>query len=403
MKVEITVPAMGESVTEAVIAEIYKGSGSAVSMDEELLELETDKVNQPLYATHSGKVELLVSEGDTVSIGQVIGTIDSNGAAAPEGKQEAKSAEKAEKQEAKEKPKEKEAPKEKEKPKDQTSPVASLGTASAVRISKEQHLASLEAAPVETAAKAQERRLVAPHSVMPPVDGRPEKRKRMSGIRKLIAKRMLEAQSTTATLTTFNEVDLSRVIELRQKHKDRFLEKHGVKLGFMSFFVSAVVRALKEVPGINSYIDDEHIVEREYYDIGIAVSSERGLVVPVLRDCDKLSFAQIEASIMDFAKRAREGGLKVEELSGGGFTITNGGVFGSMLSTPILNPPQSGILGMHTIQKRAVVVDDQIVIRPMMYVALSYDHRVVDGKEAVTFLVKVKEALESPSTFLMDI
>ena len=230
-----------------------------------------------------------------------------------------------------------------------------------------------------------------------------ETRKRMTSIRKVIAKRLVEAKQTTAMLTTFNEVDMSAVIALRSQFKEKFLEEKKIKLGFMSFFVKACVDALKKIPELNSYIDREEIVHREYYDMGIAVGTDRGLVVPVVRDCDKLSFAEIEQKIATYAKQAKEGTLSLNDLQGGSFTITNGGVYGSLLSTPILNLPQSGILGMHTIKKRAVVIDDQIVIRPMMNLALSYDHRVVDGKGAVTFLVLVKEIIENPTRLLLEI
>ena len=232
---------------------------------------------------------------------------------------------------------------------------------------------------------------------------RRETRHKMTKIRKVIAQRLVEAQQTTAMLTTFNEVDLSAVMALRDKYRDRFIQDYGVRLGFMSFFVKAAVAALREFPGFNSYIDGEDIVHREYYDIGIAVGTERGLIVPVVRDCDLLTFAEIETAIADFAERARKGGLSVDELQGGGFTITNGGVYGSLLSTPILNPPQCGILGMHKIEKRPVVVDDQVVVRPMMYLALSYDHRIVDGQTAVSFLVSIKENLEDPTRMLLHI
>lgn len=230
-----------------------------------------------------------------------------------------------------------------------------------------------------------------------------ETRRRMTSIRKVIAARMVQAQQTTAMLTTFNEIDMSQVISLRERYKESFNKEHGVKLGFMSFFVKACVAALEEIPDLNSYIDGDEIVHREYYDIGIAVGTDRGIVVPVVRDCDKLSFAGIEKAIEGFAAKARDGTISADDLTGGGFTITNGGVYGSLLSTPILNPPQSGILGMHKISKRAVVVDDQIVIRPMMYVALSYDHRIVDGKEAVSFLVNLKNNLEDPARLLLGL
>jgi 2-oxoglutarate dehydrogenase E2 component (dihydrolipoamide succinyltransferase) len=230
-----------------------------------------------------------------------------------------------------------------------------------------------------------------------------ESRKRMSRLRKVVAKRLVEAQQSAAMLTTFNEIDMSHVMKLRKQYKEKFKDIHGIGLGFMSFFTKAVVEALKACPDINAYIDGEDIVYRNYFDVSVAVSTPKGLVVPVIRDCDKLSFAGVESSIMDYALRGRDGKLSADDMQGGGFTITNGGVFGSLISTPILNPPQSAILGMHKIEERAVVVDGEIVIRPMMYVALSYDHRIVDGKEAVTFLVKIKECIEDPAKIMLEL
>lgn len=376
MKVEIKVPAMGESITEATVGEILKTSGSSVAMDDELLELETDKVNQVLYAPEAGVVTLTVSTDDVVKIGQVIGYVDSEATVAtpepaPEPKTEPAS----------------------EAPKPAPAPVEGP----AVRQSREAFLTEKPAAPEPTPAPA-------PALVPKTEPGeRHETRRKMSKIRKVIARRLVESQQTTAMLTTFNEVDLSEVMALRAKYKEQFIKEHGVKLGFMSFFVKAAVSALQALPDINSYIDGDEIVTREYYDIGIAVGTDRGLMVPVVRDCDKLTFAGIEQSINEYANRAREGKLSIDDLQGGGFTITNGGVYGSLLSTPILNPPQSGILGMHKIDKRAVVVNDEIVIRPMMYLALSYDHRIVDGKEAVTFLVHMKNLLEDPARLLLEV
>jgi 2-oxoglutarate dehydrogenase E2 component (dihydrolipoamide succinyltransferase) len=235
------------------------------------------------------------------------------------------------------------------------------------------------------------------------IEGERESRKKMTRLRKVVAKRLVEAQQNAAMLTTFNEIDMSHVMDLRKKYKERFKETHGVGLGFMSFFVKATVEALKFCPAINAFIDGDDIVSRHYFDVSIAVSTPKGLVVPVVKDCDKLSFNQVESSILDFALRGRDGKLTTEDMQGGGFTITNGGTFGSLLSTPILNPPQSAILGMHKIEQRAVVVDGEIVIRPMMYVALSYDHRIVDGKEAVTFLVKIKECIEDPAKIMLEL
>lgn len=390
MQHDIKIPSMGESISEVTIGNILKPSGSYVKADEEILELETDKVNQVLYAPVAGVITLKVKENEVVKIGDIIGAVDDT-AAAPKG----------------------DAPKAKPEPKaEATAPVASAPApkkeapaaapvpAGNARILKEDFLSDLKTPQaVPTAATAP----AAPKAKPRPEAGTREVRKRMPKIRKVIAERLLESAQTTAMLTTFNEVDMSAILEMREKYKEIFLKQHGSKLGFMSFFVKAVVSALEAVPGINSYIDGDELVERQYCDIGIAVGTERGLVVPVLRDCEALGIAEIEKAIEQFAKAARDGKLTVDALQGGSFTITNGGVYGSLLSTPILNPPQSGILGMHKIEKRPVVVNDQIVIRPMMYLALSYDHRVVDGKEAVTFLVHVKNCLEDPSRMLLNI
>lgn len=392
MKVEIKVPAMGESITEATVGTIIKANGSKVQMDDEVLELETDKVNQVLYAPQTGVVTLTVNTDDVVQIGQVIGQVDTEGAetAAP--------APPAEKPAA---PVEALAP---------TPVVPTEPSGETVRHTKEAFIQeviapapktpeSVPASPPTTPPKEK------PQPAVTPIQSQDkrETRRRMSRIRRVIADRLVEAQQTTAMLTTFNEVDLSEVIALRSKYKDYFVKEYGAKLGFMSFFVKACISALMSFPDLNSYIDGDSIVHREYYDVGIAVGTDRGLIVPVLRDCDKLSFAEIEKAIVAFANKAREGTIAVDDLQGGGFTITNGGVYGSLLSTPILNPPQCGILGMHKIQKRPVVVNDEIVIRPMMYLAMSYDHRIVDGKEAVSFLIHIKDCLEDPSRILIGV
>ncbi|MCC5832973.1 MAG: 2-oxoglutarate dehydrogenase complex dihydrolipoyllysine-residue succinyltransferase [Chlamydiales bacterium] len=385
MKEEIKVPAMGESITEAEVGSLLKPSGSAVLGEEEIIELETEKVNQVLYAPFDGTISWNVSEGDTVKIGDVLGTVDSEGAPAggPKEKEEEKKEEVPPPAPRKEEKPPQPPPKE-EKP---------LPEGKGKRVMEEEFVASLKQKPkpIKPEPKKPEERVV--------VEG--ETRRRMSKIRKTIAGRLVDALHTAAMLTTFNEVDMSAIMALRAKYKELFLKKHGVKLGFMSFFVKAVVEALKAYPDFNSYIDGDEIVERHYFDVGVAVGTERGLFVPVVRACDSLSFAEIESEIVLLAKKAREGKLSIEDLRGGGFTITNGGVYGSLLSTPILNPPQVGILGMHKIQNRPVVVDGEIVVRPMMYLALSYDHRVVDGKEAVTFLVRIKEILEDPSRLLL--
>lgn len=379
MKTDIKIPSMGESITEATIGQIIKASGTKVSMDDEILELETDKVNQVLYAQQSGTIVLNVSKGDVVKIGQVIGHIDSEG-----------------KEETKKDKKQENAP---QTLKNAPAPPAS---SKSVRITKEEELSSILS---DNQKPSEEGKIEKEPLAIPELSSnqRKETRQKMSRIRQVIAKRLVEAQHNAAMLTTFNEVDMSQVIQSREKYKEVFLKQYGVKLGFMPFFVKAAVESLKTQKGLNSYIEGDEIVHREYYDIGVAVSTDRGLVVPIIRECDKLSFFEIEKAIDSHAKRAREGGLSVDDLQGGGFTITNGGVYGSLLSTPILNPPQSGILGMHKIQKRPVVVDDQIVIRPMMYIALSYDHRIVDGKEAVTFLVSIKNFLEDPARMFLQI
>lgn len=407
-KVEITVPQMGESISEATVGQLIAASGSQVAMDAELLELETDKVNQVLYAPTAGQVTYTVNEGDVVTVGQVLGHVD--GAASAEAPEAAPKSEAPA-----------EAP-----PASATKPTAASSepqTAStpsgSVRVTAESFLQDLKqgnAAPAAQAATTTEkaapsRAQAAPApsvaAVAAPVSslehGERESRKRMPRIRQVIAERLVEAQHSTAMLTTFNECDMSAVMKLRKEHQDRFVDKHGVKLGFMSIFVKAVVSALKAVPAVNSYIDGAEFVQRHYYDVGIAVGTERGLIVPVVRDCDRLNFAGIEKAIANYAQQARDGSISLDDLQGGGFTITNGGIYGSLLSTPILNPPQCGILGMHSIQKRPMVVNDEIVIRPMMYLALSYDHRIVDGKEAVTFLVHVKQCIENPASMLLDI
>jgi 2-oxoglutarate dehydrogenase E2 component (dihydrolipoamide succinyltransferase) len=393
MKEEIKVPAMGESITEATVGTLIKPSGSTVQVDDEILELETDKVNQVLYAKASGVLTLQVKPGETVTIGQVVGFVDTEAKATQGSASEPQATVPKTEEKAQAKP--------------QEAPQPSQG----IRYGKEAFLEDVvkpeqkdfpQSVPV---GKTREQEIPQLEEEAPPpkkMEGR-ETRRKMSQIRKVIANRLVEAQQTTAMLTTFNEIDFSAIMAAREKYKDAFLKKHGVKLGFMSFFVKAVVSALREVPDLNSYIDGNEIVHREYFDIGIAVGTDRGLIVPVLRNCEQLSFAEVEKDIEAYAKKAREGRLAVDDLQGGGFTITNGGIYGSLLSTPILNPPQCGILGMHKIEKRAVVVDDQIVIRPMMYVALSYDHRIVDGKEAVTFLVHVKNALEDPSRLLIEV
>ncbi len=396
MKVEIKVPTMGESISEAIVGEILKTSGSVVAMDDEIIELETDKVNQVLYAPEGGVIEIIVNTEDTVTIGQVIGYVDTEGAASAP------------------------PPVAQSKPREET-PAVTPATAPAnaqspdqgARITKEDYVSEIkvpapaqQVPPPQVVTQAPQAPTATPVPVPQtpaPVGERAEVRKRMSRLRQVIAKRLVEVQQDTAMLTSFNEVDLTQVMALRKKYQEKFVKDHDVKLGFMSFFVKASVSALKAFPDVNAYIDGADAVYRHYYDVSIAVGTDKGLVVPVVRNCDKLSFAEIELEILNLAKKARKGGLVVDDLLGGGFTITNGGIYGSLLSTPILNPPQSAILGMHAIQKRAVVVNDEIVIRPMMYLALSYDHRIIDGKEAVSFLVHIKNSLEDPARLLIDV
>jgi 2-oxoglutarate dehydrogenase E2 component (dihydrolipoamide succinyltransferase) len=420
MSIQITVPAMGESVTEATVARWFKKEGDSVARDEPVLELETDKVTVEVPAPADGAIESIsVKEGDTVQVGAVLGAI-------AEGKAGTKSAPVTPRPvaaAAKAAPAPKPTPSAAAaapKPASQAAPSASAPVMPSVRriaeesgldpasiagsgrdgrVLKGDVLAALEAraAPRETV------RPVAHVAAGPRPNAAREERVAMSRLRRTIALRLKESQNTAAQLTTFNEVDMKHVMALRSEYKDSFEKKHGVRLGFMGFFVKACIAALKELPNVNAEIEGDDIVYKNYYDIGVAVSTERGLVVPVVRDADKLSLAQIEAAIHDIGLRARDGKLKLEELQGGTFSITNGGVFGSLMSTPILNMPQSGILGMHKIQPRPVAIDDEIEIRPMMYLALSYDHRLVDGREAVTFLVRVKENLEDPQRLLLDI
>jgi 2-oxoglutarate dehydrogenase E2 component (dihydrolipoamide succinyltransferase) len=407
MTIEIKVPAMGESVTEATISKWFKKEGDAVKRDEPLLELETDKVTVEVPSPADGSIESISAlAGATVSVGALLGAIAEGKAGTAPAK--AAPAPKAESP--------KPAPVAVPAPAAPKAPVADApAMPSAKRIAEESGiavssvagtgrdgrvtkgdmlgaLASRSAAPAPAAAPAGPRHQEAR-----------EEKVAMTRLRKTIALRLKESQNTAAMLTTFNEVDMTAVMGLRATYKDVFEKKHGVKMGFMGFFTKAVVAALKELPNVNAEIEGDSIIYKNYYDIGIAVSTERGLVVPVVRDADTLSLAGIEKAIGDFGARARDNKLKLEELQGGTFSITNGGVFGSLMSTPILNSPQSGILGMHKIQPRPMAIGDKIEIRPMMYLALSYDHRIVDGREAVTFLVKVKDNLEDPQRMLLDI
>ena len=412
MAKEIRVPALGESVTEATIAKWFRQAGEAVKADEPLVELETDKVTVEVPAPASGKLASIdAAPGSTVNVGALLGMIEEGAAGAAPAKAAEAAPAKAEPAPAAAAAKA-EAPlspavrKMVEENKVDTAAIA--GTGKDGRITKGDVIAHLEKP--AAAAPAEVKPLVIPQVPPPaarapsaPADASREERVRMSRLRLTIARRLKDAQNTAAMLTTFNEVDMSAAMALRNQYKDLFEKKHGVKLGFMSFFVKACIAALKEIPAVNAEIDGEDIVYKNFYHIGVAVGTERGLVVPVLRDADMLSFAGVEKTIADFGKRARDGQLQISEMQGGTFTISNGGVYGSLMSTPILNAPQSGILGMHKIQERPVAVNGQVVIRPMMYLALSYDHRIVDGKEAVTFLVRVKENLEDPQRAILDL
>jgi len=461
--VEIRVPAMGESVTEGTIAQWLKQPGDAVALDEPVVEVETDKVTLEVNAPAAGVLKEVVAEaGASVEVGALLGTVSAGAAPAADAKPSAKAAPEKSIPEKAETP----AAPEKAAPEAATGnggldPAAIRRSAPGDKVSKADLLAFLGApAPTTQPLSPAVRKLVAEQNLDPalipatgpggrltkedvldflegkapaiptaatPVlapaparptagpaaspaapapaaqDGAREERVRMPKLRQTIARRLKEAQNTAAMLTTFNEADMSAVMALRAQYRDSFEKKHGVRLGFTSFFAKAVVAALKELPAVNAQIDGDEMVYKRYYDIGMAVSAPSGLVVPVIRDCDKKSFAEIESALVDLAGRARDGKLALEEMTGGTFTITNGGVFGSLLSTPILNMPQSGILGLHKIQQRPVAVDGEVKVRPMMYLALSYDHRMIDGREAVTFLVRVKDFIEDPERLLLDI
>jgi 2-oxoglutarate dehydrogenase E2 component (dihydrolipoamide succinyltransferase) len=426
---EIRVPTLGESVTEATIGKWFKKPGDAVSVDEPLVELETDKVSIEVPAPSAGTLaELVAKEGETVAVGALLGQITEGSASAkpaaaktqgiaPEsttGRPDLKSDTTQPINAGPEEP----------QPKPETATPADAPLAPSVRrlsaesgidastvpgsgkdgrVTKGDMLAAIEEAastptPVHQPASAMQVR-----APSPPDDASREERVKMTRLRQTIARRLKEVQNTSAILTTFNEVDMTGVMALRTHYKDAFEKKHGVKLGFMGFFTKAIVQALKDIPAVNAEIDGGDLIYKNYYHIGIAVGTDKGLVVPVVRDCDRKSIAEIEKSIADYGRRARDGQLKIEEMQGGTFTITNGGIYGSLMSTPILNAPQAGILGMHKIQERPVAIDGKVEIRPMMYLALSYDHRVIDGKEAVTFLVRVKESLEDPARLVLDL
>jgi 2-oxoglutarate dehydrogenase E2 component (dihydrolipoamide succinyltransferase) len=420
---EIRVPTLGESVTEATIGKWFKKPGEAVAVDEPLVELETDKVTIEVPAPAAGVLaEIAAKDGDTVAVGALLGQIKEGAGAgsaaapskstpAPAGRPDQKTATTAPIG----------AGPEETKPRGRSGdvplapsvrriaaesgvdPAAVEGSGKDGRVTKGDMMAAIERAASAPTPVAQPAAAVQVRAPSPADDASREERVKMSRLRATIARRLKDAQNTAAMLTTFNEADMSAVMALRNQYKDIFEKRHGAKLGFMSFFVRACVEALKDIPAVNAEIDGADIIYKNYYHIGIAVGTEKGLVVPVVRDADKLSLAQIEKTIADYGRRARDGALKIEDMQGGTFTITNGGVYGSLMSTPILNAPQSGILGMHKIQERPVVHAGKIEVRPMMYLALSYDHRIVDGREAVTFLVRVKELLEDPARIVLDL
>jgi 2-oxoglutarate dehydrogenase E2 component (dihydrolipoamide succinyltransferase) len=429
---EIRVPTLGESITEATIGKWFKQPGDVVAADEPLVELETEKVTIEVPAPAAGILsEIAARDGETVAVGALLGQINpGDGARAPAAKsaEPAKAAPPPRGAPAAPEP----APTPRAIPAAQPAPAASqapkpaaemplapsvrrLGAESGIapesvrgtgpdgRVTKGDMLAAIERAAAAPAAIAQPAQAAPVRAPSPADDAAREERVRMTKLRQTIARRLKDAQNTAAMLTTFNEVDMSAVMALRNHYRDLFEKKHGVKLGFMGFFVRACVQALKEIPAVNAEIDGADIIYKNYYHIGIAVGTERGLVVPVVRDCDAKSLGDIEKEIAGYGRRARDGQLKIEEMQGGTFTITNGGIYGSLMSTPILNAPQSGILGMHKIEDRPVVVAGKIEARPMMYLALSYDHRIVDGREAVTFLVRVKECLEDPVRLVLDL
>jgi 2-oxoglutarate dehydrogenase E2 component (dihydrolipoamide succinyltransferase) len=430
---EIRVPTLGESVTEATIGRWFKAAGEAVAVDEPLVELETDKVTVEVPAPAAGVLsEIAAKNGETVAVGALLGQIK-EGAGGTPAKSTAAAAPALSAKAASPAPSSAAAPKPaasapaaaasappppaKVAPEDVPlapsvrrlgaesgiAPVTVPGTGKDGRVTKGDMLAAIERAAASPMPVAQPAAAVTLRAPSPADDAAREERVRMTRLRQTIARRLKEAQSTAAMLTTFNEVDMSAVMALRAHYRDLFEKKHGVKLGFMGFFVRACVQALKEIPAVNAEIDGTDIIYKNYYHLGIAVGTDKGLVVPVLRDCDVKSLAAIEKEIADYGRRARDAALKIDELQGGTFTITNGGIYGSLMSTPILNAPQSGILGMHKIQERPMVVAGKVEVRPMMYVALSYDHRIVDGREAVTFLVRVKDSLEDPARLVLDL
>ena len=412
---EIRVPTLGESVTEATIGRWFKKTGDAVAVDEPLVELETDKVTIEVPAPIAGTLgEIVAKDGETVAVGALLGQISEGaGGAKPAAAAAAKPAESAPAKPAAAAS----APAQKSPPADapQAPSVRKLSAESGVdastvpgsgrdgRVTKGDMLAAIERAASSPTAVNQPAAAIQVRAPSPADDAAREERVKMTRLRQTIARRLKDVQNTAAMMTTFNEVDMTNVMALRNHYKDLFEKKHGGKLGFMGFFVKACVQALKEIPAVNAEIDGGDLIYKNYYHIGVAVGTDKGLVVPVVRECDHKSIAEIEKTIADYGKRARDGQLKIDEMQGGTFTITNGGVYGSLMSTPILNAPQSGILGMHKIQERPVAIGGKVEIRPMMYLALSYDHRVIDGKDAVSFLVRVKENLEDPARLVLDL
>src|SRR5215468_8342912 len=420
---DIRVPALGESVTEATIGKWFKRPGDPVAVDEPLVELETDKVTIEVPSPAAGVLaDIAAKDGETVAVGALLGQIKEGAAApskgmpAPTGRPDQKTDTTAPINVGAGEPRPRQQAAAKPPPAAPLAPsvrrlAAETGIEAATvpgsgkdgRVTKGDMMAAIERAASAPTPVAQTGAAVQVRAPSPADDAAREERVKMTRLRVTIARRLKEAQNTAAMLTTFNEVDMSAVMHLRNQYKDLFEKTHGVKLGFMGFFVKACVRALKDIPAVNGEIDGSDIIYKNYYHIGVAVGTEKGLVVPVVRDCDQKSLAQIEKDIADFGRRARDGTLKIDEMQGGTFTISNGGVYGSLMSTPILNAPQSGILGMHKIEERPVAVAGKVEIRPMMYLALSYDHRLVDGREAVTFLVRVKDVLEDPARLMLDV
>lgn len=423
MKVDVKIPAVGESITEAIISEWQKSSGDHVEQNDILLVLETDKASVEVVAEKSGQLEILKEADETVEIGSVVGTIDTaasgGGSSSKDKKDSEDTSEKAEEKTARSSGGSSEksssmastlSPATRKIVEENSLDASKIkGTGPGGRITKEDALNAAKNVSTSSPSKAPQKEEPKKESSAPvnlparQFESRDSRREKMTNIRKRIAERLVQAQQTAAILTTFNEVDMSAVMALRSKYKEAFEKKYGIRLGFMGFFVKAAVAALKEYQAVNAYIDGNEIVYNDFVNMGIAVGGPKGLVVPVIKDADQMSIAEIEAAVKSYGKKAQDNKLTIDELNGGTFTISNGGVYGSLMSTPILNPPQSAILGMHKIEERPVVVNGEIKIRPMMYLALSYDHRIIDGKESVSFLVKIKEGLEDPSRLVLEI